>query len=271
MNTYSKLRENTSKLYQDIHINYPISDLKKYADQFTSFLQLPSGYFVNKVCLDAGCGGTSRGIYSLLYNGSKFVYGIDFSKELLDITKNHLNKFAGKFKLIKRDILEINNIDDKTQLFDFIFCEGVLHHTSNPKKGFSNLVALLKPGGKIYVGVYGKGFGIWPIIITPLLRLLGRIIPYKQTKHFVNYTKIGQSIYCSLLDDMYVPIRKSYKPREIINWYQKNNLVNIKRLEKYALIKETSFYKRMKKKLFILRQRIKYGHGSISVIGQKPI
>ncbi len=85
MATFSKIKNTTSNLYRDIHIHYPDSDLKKFAKGFCKYLNLSQDYFVNKICLDAGCGGTARGIYAMLYNRAKFAYGIDFSKELLAI------------------------------------------------------------------------------------------------------------------------------------------------------------------------------------------
>ncbi len=172
---------------------------------------------------------------------------------------------------MERDILEFDSLNDKDQIFDFVFCEGVLHHTVDPEKCFSNLVSLLKPGGMIYVVVYGKGVGVKPIFITPLQRLLGRIIPYKYAKSFVNRTKIGQSIYGSLLDNMYVPIKKSYRAKEIVNWYKSQNLVNIRVLKKYDPSKEINFYKKLKGHLFVLRKRLGHGRGSIRIIGKRPI
>ena len=38
--------------------------------------------------------------------------------------------------------------------FDFIHCQGVLHHLDDPEKGLKNLVDCLKHDGKIYLWVY---------------------------------------------------------------------------------------------------------------------
>ncbi|WBY00705.1 class I SAM-dependent methyltransferase [Ramlibacter tataouinensis] len=45
---------------------------------------------------------------------------------------------------------------DLTRLgrFDYIYCQEVLHHTSDPAKSFGNLCALLQPGGEIAIYVY---------------------------------------------------------------------------------------------------------------------
>jgi SAM-dependent methyltransferase len=38
--------------------------------------------------------------------------------------------------------------------FDFIVCNGVLHHTSDPEGGFHAIARKLKPGGCIVIGLY---------------------------------------------------------------------------------------------------------------------
>ena len=40
--------------------------------------------------------------------------------------------------------------------FDFIYCQEVLHHTSNAERGFHNLCQLLNPDGYIAIYVYKK-------------------------------------------------------------------------------------------------------------------
>jgi len=37
---------------------------------------------------------------------------------------------------------------------DVVWCEGVLVHTGNPRRGFEKLAALVRPGGRLYVWVY---------------------------------------------------------------------------------------------------------------------
>lgn len=39
-------------------------------------------------------------------------------------------------------------------LFDFIYCQEVLHHTADPAKAFDNLASRLAPGGEIAIYVY---------------------------------------------------------------------------------------------------------------------
>jgi SAM-dependent methyltransferase len=55
--------------------------------------------------------------------------------------------------------------------FDVILCNGVLHHTSDPRKGLSTLARLLRPDGYIVVGLYHQ----YGRILTDLRRLVFRI------------------------------------------------------------------------------------------------
>jgi SAM-dependent methyltransferase len=40
--------------------------------------------------------------------------------------------------------------------FDFIYCQEVLHHTSDPAAAFANVASLLRPGGEYAVYVYRR-------------------------------------------------------------------------------------------------------------------
>jgi SAM-dependent methyltransferase len=40
--------------------------------------------------------------------------------------------------------------------FDLVICNGVLHHTSHPRRGFEGLATLVRPGGYFVVGLYHR-------------------------------------------------------------------------------------------------------------------
>jgi ubiquinone/menaquinone biosynthesis C-methylase UbiE len=40
--------------------------------------------------------------------------------------------------------------------FDVVLCNGVLHHTADPKRGFQSILRLVRPGGYIVIGLYNK-------------------------------------------------------------------------------------------------------------------
>jgi SAM-dependent methyltransferase len=43
------------------------------------------------------------------------------------------------------------------QSFDIVYSRGVLHHTHSTKKAFMAMVPLARPGGRVYLWVYGRG------------------------------------------------------------------------------------------------------------------
>ena len=54
---------------------------------------------------------------------------------------------------IKGNVLDLQFENDH---FDFVFCNGVLHHTKEPYHGFDILVKNLKKNGYIILGLYNK-------------------------------------------------------------------------------------------------------------------
>jgi SAM-dependent methyltransferase len=61
----------------------------------------------------------------------------------------------------------------KSQQFDVILCNGVLHHTSDPYGGFQGLLPLLKPGGHIVIGLYNRYGRLMTDLRRRVFRLTG--------------------------------------------------------------------------------------------------
>jgi carbamoyltransferase len=57
--------------------------------------------------------------------------------------------------------------------FDVVLCNGVLHHTSDPRGGFRALVPLVKPGGYIVIGLYNKWGRFLSSVRRGIFRLSG--------------------------------------------------------------------------------------------------
>ncbi|HUZ59154.1 MAG TPA: class I SAM-dependent methyltransferase [Hanamia sp.] len=103
-----------------------------------------------KRILDAGCGNGRVTALLRTYSDPKTteIVGIDLTAA--DVAEKNLAGYKN-VKFYKKNLL-----DDLTSLgkFDFIYCQEVLHHTGNARKGFDNLVELLEPGGEIAIYVY---------------------------------------------------------------------------------------------------------------------
>lgn len=105
-----------------------------------------------KRILDAGCGNGRVTALLRTYSSPEktAVVGIDLTAA--DIAKENLAAYQNV------SVYARNLLDDLSDLgtFDFIYCQEVLHHTGDPRKGFDNLVKILEPGGEIAIYVYKK-------------------------------------------------------------------------------------------------------------------
>ena len=105
-----------------------------------------------KRVLDAGCGNGR--VTALLRKFSDPVttqiVGIDLTAA--DIAKENLANYRNV------EFFSKNLLDNLTGLgnFDFIYCQEVLHHTGDPRRGFDNLVKILEPSGEIAIYVYKR-------------------------------------------------------------------------------------------------------------------
>ena len=102
----------------------------------------------NHIIFDVGC-GTGYWLEKLLSFGVPIhnLTGIDLSP------KNVENLRIRGFNAICGDVL---NLPLENNISDFTICNGVIHHTSDPLKAFTELVRITKNGGHIYLIVYNK-------------------------------------------------------------------------------------------------------------------
>ena len=79
--------------------------------------------------------------------------------------KNIIDKTNGGLDLDDR-IIDLKYADN---YFDFVLCQNVIHHTADELKTLKEIYRVLRPGGKAYVNVLGKG-GIITRFFMELLR-----------------------------------------------------------------------------------------------------
>jgi len=139
---------NTIKAYSKMGEKYLKKTDGLIPPKFSDFLELlPKG----GLALDVGCAG-GRDSKRLLKRGFE-VIGIDLVDEFLKYAK--INVPEAKF--LKMDVSELNFPANK---FDVILANAILLHLEKEKalKALENLYKVLKPGGKIFIGVkMGQG------------------------------------------------------------------------------------------------------------------
>ncbi len=130
---------------------YGLSEEEELLNFYHAFDISESGLLSGKFILDAGCGSgrLTKNIGRTFRDSTVIGFDIsDSAKIAFDRCQELKN-----VHIIKCDLL---HPPFRSHLFDYIWCEGVIHHTPNVPRSFSKLVALLSSNGKLYIWVYPK-------------------------------------------------------------------------------------------------------------------
>jgi SAM-dependent methyltransferase len=204
-------------------------------------LSEPVGRFMKDAAvLDAGCGGGAL-VYTSLLEGASRVVGVDLSEQALGHTRRLVERFAPdraeRMELRHASVLELP-YEDAT--FDVVYSAGVLHHTEDPEGGFRELIRILKPGGIVWIGLYGAG-GLLSGFLIPGARAFRKIIPETTTRKVLDLLRFPPLRRYEVLDAMYTPYRYQYREPEVHAWLQRAGLVEPLRTDPalHPLVKRT--------------------------------
>ena len=189
-------------------------------------IKLNSG--ANFTALDCGCGG---GRYTLALKKLGFgkVVGADYSPINIQ-TATHL---AGKRKIKnvsyqKADVLKLpfNN-----NSFDFVFCNGVLHHSRSISQGIREMIRVMKPGGTGWLYLINKPGGIhWDTV--ELLRNVMKGVDPVYARNLLRILGVPENRVFHILDHIMVPINTLSSSSEIEKMLADNSVTNFQRLER---------------------------------------
>lgn len=120
-----------------------------------------------EIILDYGCGPGNDVVGFTLYTNAKKIIGMDISYTSLDLTAKRLSLHKIDPKRVA--LIQISDSDSHIPLpdnsVDFINCQGVLMHTSQPTMIISEFYRILKPGSCATIMVYVKD-SIWYHLYT---------------------------------------------------------------------------------------------------------
>ena len=109
----------------------------------------PAEWFRGKRVVDAGC-GCGRYTYGFLRLGAR-VLACDQSRWALERTKALCAEYASQLETRQIDLLDW---DDPLEA-DLVFSFGVVDHTGNTYRAIRNLARKVRPGGQLFLMVYG--------------------------------------------------------------------------------------------------------------------
>lgn len=103
--------------------------------------------------LEVGC-GTGQLSNFLGMTWGRTIFGADACLHSLQLAEN----FRRENDIKGVQFLQMNLFRPvfPRESFDFVICNGVLHHTSDPYLGFQTIAKLVKPGGFLLIGLYNK-------------------------------------------------------------------------------------------------------------------
>ena len=178
--------------------------------------------------LDAGC-GNGRYTLALKKLGMKNVVGVDFSDVNISDAKKRIKKIGIKNVVFKKG--NVLNLPFRDNSFDFVFSNGVLHHTKNPQKGFNELIRVLRKNGKAYLNVMVDPGGIkWDHIELSRIILFG--IDYSFIYKIFEILNIPPNKRYLILDHMLVPINIRFKRSEVLNMLKNSGAKKIRVLKR---------------------------------------
>lgn len=252
----SQPEQTTSNLYGSLFTAYSETLFEESIELFfTRHRQwgIDGGWFKGKKCLDAGCGG-GRYVVALSKLGADEVVGIDISAEAVAAANARLSvRGINHARVLQASILDIPFPEHS---FDYVVSSGVIHHTPDPKKGFLELDRVLKPGGKLFLSVYGTGGLVW--FVNDVFRnSICKIVPFKMMEKIWAVIGVPANKRYNYLDNLYVPYCYRYTEKEIRNWLEERGYENIRRVkfERYDYEK--------------IMSRIKYGEGWLQLYADK--
>ena len=196
------LERETSELYSGLWKSLDTQTLSEESRELLK-RRLPkriiASHVAGKEVLDMGC-GSGRHSIALAMAGAQRVTAVDLQKTSYAAARKLCREYRLPVEFREGDVLELP-FDDK--YFDFVFCNGVLHHTSSIEKGLQELYRVLKKDGRAFVYLYGVGGIFWTT--RKALRKLFGAIPVEYTK--LTLRNIGMPsnrfIFC---DTWYVPV-----------------------------------------------------------------
>ena len=120
--------------------------------------------------LEVGCGAGR--FTQVMLDAGAWVFALDYSTAVDACVEN--NGPHPRLCVVQGDLY---HMPFRRKYFDYVFCYGVLQHTPDVRHAFMSLIPFLKPGGKLAIDVYSKGWMLAPYKSKYLYRPITKRMP----------------------------------------------------------------------------------------------
>lgn len=191
------------------------------------YTKLPPEWFAGKRVLDAGC-GSGRFSWAMASLGAE-VCSVDQSEAGVSHTRQACAEYGGKVTVLQHDLTQPLQLEPT---FDLVWSYGVLHHTGNTFGAFSNVARLVKPGGHIFVMLYGEPTGKDPgefAYYAEVERLRRETCHLSFAERYEYLQKLKGKDVGGWFDAVSPTINDTYSYYEIVLWLQQSGFEDIRR------------------------------------------
>jgi len=170
-------------------------------------IEMPLKGIKDKKVLEIGSGG---GAHSALFKK----YGAIVTA--VDITKERVLSTAKKLTLVKEGSglaiqADAEDLPFPDGSFDYIYSNGVLHHSENTEKCLKEVFRVLKPGGKTVLMLYSRDSALFWLSLLPCSIFSGMVFRYPEAERIGILTE-GKPKFDSVKN----PITRVYYRKELI-------------------------------------------------------
>ena len=226
----TEVEDATKQIYDNLFSAY---DEKRFQESVELFAMrqkrwgVPPGWFQGKTCLDVGC-GQGRFVVALGRLGAAKTIGVDINEQGLASGRSRAwARELSNIEFLRASAGDLPFLDNH---FDYVICSGVLLLMSDPKVGFRELVRVTKPGGRIFLSMYGTGGLKW--FVNDLFRYsICKIVPFKIMEQIFKAVGVPPNKRYNTLDNLYTPYTNRYTEKEIREWFRLAKFGNIRRLK----------------------------------------
>jgi SAM-dependent methyltransferase len=155
-----------------------------------------------RIIADIGS-GTGRIANMLLDAGAAHVTALEPSESFAVVKANTAER-ADRIEVIRGDGMAI----PQDRNFDLVVSIGVLHHVENPGPIVEAANRALKPGGLIFIWLYGReGNGLYLAVIEPL-RAITRRMPHRVLAALSHVLDLAAMAYTAVSQFLPLPMRQ---------------------------------------------------------------